>query len=75
MNQKEKKEISISMSILMDTILNKDSSSEEVANSAVSFAADILKRFPEIRKLVEDMISDDWDNQIAWIDWEKSVLK
>jgi hypothetical protein len=35
----------------------------------------MLNAFPEIKELVEEMIEDDWDTQINWIDWEKRMLK
>jgi hypothetical protein len=73
MNRKEKENMAIQMSILLDSIMNANYS-EDVANNAISFVVYMLKNFPELRKLIEIMYADDWDEYTAWIDWEKQML-
>lgn len=78
-------EIGINMTILIDAILNKNSSAESVANTGISFAQSMLTKYPELRQFVDDVIcsydkededfNEKWDRQIAWIDWEKRMLK
>jgi hypothetical protein len=75
MNKREKREIALNISVLMTAFLDKNSDTEEVANIAISFCREMLIKFPELRDLVEEMIHDDWDTQIAWINWEKQMLK
>lgn len=74
MNAKEKKEIGLNMTMLMQVIMNKDCNSEDVSNHAIYFARDMLLKFPEIREFVEVMFQDDWDESVAWIKWEEEML-
>ena len=74
MNQSEKKDIALNMSVLMKTILYKESNQEEVANCAISFCREMLRKYPDIKDLVEKMTCDDWDTDIAWINWERQML-
>ena len=74
MNQKEKKEIGLNMTMLMESILDENSQSEDVANTAINFAADMLKMFPEVRQFVESSLEDDWDKNVAWINWERQFI-
>ena len=71
MNQKDKKEIGLKMTVLMDSILDVNSESETVANSAISFCAEMFKKYPELKEFVEYMVEDDWDKNIEWINFEK----
>jgi hypothetical protein len=75
MTNKDRKEIALNLSVLMMAILDKNSDSGEVANNAISFCAQMLKQFPEIKDIVEEMILNDWDTEIAWIEWGKQMLK
>jgi hypothetical protein len=75
MNSKEKHDIAINLTILLESIISKDSDSSEIANNAIGFCRDMLKRYPELKVLVEKMISDDWDTQIAWMKFDKEMLK
>lgn len=74
MNQKDKKEIGLNMAALMDSILDANSEPEFVANSAISFCAEMFKKYPDLKEFVESMVEDDWDKNIAWINWERNFL-
>jgi len=84
MTQKETIDIGLSLTILLDSIINKDLNPDEVANTAVTFAQDILMRYPDLRKFVDDRFSDylpsdegfsdSWNKQIQWIQWEREML-
>ena len=74
MNKSEKNEIALNLSVLMKCILDKNSNQEEVANIAISFCREILRKYPDIKDLVEKMTCDDWDTDIAWINWERTML-
>jgi hypothetical protein len=74
MNQKDKKEIGLNMAILMDSILDQNSDSSEVTNRAITFCSEMFKKYPELKEYTEFMVEDDWDKNIAWINWERNFL-
>jgi hypothetical protein len=82
MTAKETRDLSIDMSILMESILDINSSSEEVANAAIGFAKQIFKQHPKIKEETGNIIgcfesndpyfNDYWDRNIEWIkNWSK----
>lgn len=84
MNKKDALSIGIDLSILMDSILDKNSKPDDVANMAITFAASVLKSNPEVRVVVDRTFSNyesgedfnrNWDREIAWLKWEKEMLR
>lgn len=73
MNQKDKKEIGLNMAVLMDIILG-NSQPEPVANSTITFCAEMFKKYPELKEFVEISVEVDWDKYIACIKWERNFL-
>jgi len=77
MTGKEIENVSIGMSFLMADILNTDSTPEEVANTAISFAKEMFRQYPKIKEVTGDIISqfdkhdpdfnNAWDRNIEWI--------
>lgn len=73
MTQKEITDIGISLSILMDYIVDMNCSAEDTANISIDFAKDILDRYPKLREVVDSIFSDS-GKYIQWIEWEKRML-
>lgn len=83
MNKKERTELAINLSILLDPILSNDHNPEDVANVAIDFCKYILKDFPEISDIVEQIYenydSEDigfqrkWDKHMAFLRILKSL--
>lgn len=71
MNAKDRKEIGLNLTVLMDAILNENSSAEEVANSAIDFCAEMYKKYPELKDYIETVRCDDFDQYVRWINWER----
>ena len=74
MTKNEKKEIGINISILMDTIRDQGADSTEVANCAISFCIEMLKKFPDLQEYTEDAVRDDWDKKVSWIKWKRNNI-
>ena len=78
MTAKERKELTVNMIILTQSVINRNLNSEEVANTAVSFVIDVLKSFPELRESVDSYLNSEdseWDRLIDWINFEKENLR
>jgi hypothetical protein len=84
MKKTEAVDMGLDITILVSSILNGDSTPEEVANTAVTFVSTILRKYPELRGVVDSIIcsydKDDsdfnakWDRQIAWMKFEKDMI-
>jgi len=75
----------IDLKMILKIIIDLESPSEEVANSAINFSRDVLKRYPKIKETVDDLFCDvdtesiefnhQWDDKINWLKWKKEFLK
>jgi hypothetical protein len=74
MNQKDKKEIGLNMAVLMDSVLYQNLNADDVANKAITFCSEMLKKYPDLKEYIEGMVANDWDKNIAWINWERDFL-
>ena len=78
MTAKERKELTVNMIILTQSVINRNLNSDEVANTAVSFVIDVLKSIPELRESVDSYLNSEdseWDRLIDWINFEKAHLR
>lgn len=78
MTAKERKELTVNMIILTQSVINRNLNSDEVANTAVSFVTDVLKSIPELRESVDSYLNSEdseWDMLIDWINFEKAHLR
>ena len=84
MTQKEIENISLHVAILMQAVLDVNSTPEETANYAITFAKQFFCEFPKIKETVGDILDSfdendpnfnlKWDLNIEWIkNWSKSV--
>ena len=75
MTKNEKVNIGANLAILMQAILGEWTSSEDVANHAINLARDMLGTYPDIKKIVEEMLQDGGHEvYLAWIKWEREIL-
>ena len=74
MSQKEIKDISLSLTLMMEGIVNPMYNETDVANLAISFTKDLLTNYPKIRAEVDEMFSIDDNNYIHWIHYEEEML-
>lgn len=76
MTDKEAKDIALSLSVTLDSILSPDSAPEDIANYAIDTIRDIVKSNPKIKEWIETFFTADseaenfqqqWDREIALI--------
>lgn len=63
MTKNESKEIALSLSFLLEAILSDEYNPEEVANSAIDSARDIINRNPKIKEWVEGFFEPDTESE------------
>lgn len=81
MNKKEVDDIGLDLYLLMISILDEKSNSEDIANNAISFCKEILSKHPKLKDIIdlyvtsnnEEDISKSWDREIAWIEFQKEL--
>jgi hypothetical protein len=74
MTERELIDIGINMTILVEAVMNKELDPEEVANVAMNFCVDMLKRYPKIKGIVEEKFTENWDEHIMWIKFNQQML-
>lgn len=75
MKVNETKELAVNLYILMQSVLNKNLNPDEIANTTISFCREILISYPDIAKIIDNMMLDsttDFDIYMSWEQWKKA---
>ena len=84
MNNKEAKDIAMSITVALDSFFDKNSLAETVANDSIMAIRDILLKHEKIRDIVDEIYTaysdedddkkfkEQWDKQISWIEFMKN---
>lgn len=73
MTNKEAKEIALSLSVLLDSILSGEYNPEEVANNAIDATRDIIKSNPKVEEWVGCFFECDPDSPDFSEQWDKHI--
>jgi hypothetical protein len=71
MTSKEKKEIALDLSKVMETVLSEYAYPVDIANASIEFYVKLFNKFPDLKPIVEEWLGKSYHKE--WLQWEESI--